>query len=123
MTAGRCILALAVSLAVAWPGVAPGQQVRLPGSVEPSRIQERLPPQPSAPPVSPPLTIESTSPTQPAGSENLRFRLTGLTLTGNVVFSEADLLPLWANRLGREISLADVYAIAEAITVKYRNAG
>jgi hemolysin activation/secretion protein len=123
MAAGRNILALAASLAVAWPGVAPGQQVRLPGSVEPSRIQERLPPQPSAPPVSPPLTIESTSPTQPAGSENLRFRLTGLTLTGNLAFSEADLLPLWADRLGREISLADVYAIAEAITVKYRNAG
>jgi len=46
MTAGRRLLALAVSLAVAWPGVAPGQQFQLPGSVEPSRIQERLPPLP-----------------------------------------------------------------------------
>lgn len=123
MTAGRRPLALAVLLAAAWPGASSGQQIQLPGSAEPSRIQERLPPQPAAPPVSAPLTIERAEPTQPAGSENLRFRLAGVTLSGNAVFSEADLLPLWRDRLGREISLADVYAIAEAITAKYRNAG
>jgi hemolysin activation/secretion protein len=123
MTAGRSVVAVAAMLGVGWPGAAPGQQFQLPGSAQPSRIQERLPPQPSAPPVSPPLTIESTESAQPPGSEAFRFRLIGVTLTGNEVFGEPDLVGLWRGRLGQEISLADVYAIAEAITVKYRNAG
>src|SRR5258708_39739528 len=93
MTAGRTLLALA-ALLVSWPAAAPGQQFRLPGSVEPSHIPERLPPQPSAPPVAPPLTIEREESAQPPGAENVRFRLGGITLTGNRVFSEADLLPL-----------------------------
>jgi hemolysin activation/secretion protein len=123
MTVGRRLFALFALLVSASPGGALGQQVRIPGSAEPSRIQERLPPQPSAPPVSPPLTIEREEQAQPAGAESVTFRLTGIVLTGNQAFGESELLPLWRDRLGKEISLADVYAIAEAITVKYRNAG
>src|SRR5437763_3225775 len=121
--ARRSAVAFAAWLFVTWSGQAFGQQLQLPGSVEPSRIQERLPPPPSAPPVSSPLTIESEESAQPAGAENTRFRLTGIVLAGNRVFAETDLAPLWRDRLGREISLAEIYAVADAITVKYRDAG
>jgi len=121
MAARRIWLALAILLST-WPVAAPAQ-VQIPGSAEPSRIRERLPPQPNAPPVAPPVTIEREEPAQPPGAEKIRFRLTAITLSGNQALSDADLAPLWRDRLGQEIALSDVYAIAEAITAKYRNAG
>src|SRR5439155_1087848 len=60
---------------------------------------------------------------QPPGAENVRFRLIGIALVGNLVFAEAELALLWRDRLGQDVSLAEIYGIAEAITVKYRNAG
>src|SRR5438876_1203632 len=69
-TAGRRLVALAMGLLIAGASQAFAQSIQLPGSVEPSRIQERLPPAPFAPPVSPPLTIESEESAQPAGAEN-----------------------------------------------------
>src|SRR5438128_2637429 len=122
MTAGRVPSALAVLL-IAWPAAVPAQQFQLPGTAVPERMRERLAPQPSATPVAPQVTIEREEGKEPPGAEKLRFRLVGIQLTGNRAFGDADLLPLWQGRLGQDVSLSDIYQLAEAITAKYRNAG
>ncbi|WP_168734249.1 ShlB/FhaC/HecB family hemolysin secretion/activation protein [Pseudothauera nasutitermitis] len=59
----------------------------------------------------------------PAQAADLRFRLKELTVKGNTVFSTEELQPLHAHLLGQEISLLDIYAVRDAITAKYGNAG
>lgn len=44
-------------------------------------------------------------------------------LAGNTALSHAELEPLWRDRLGREVSLAELWSIAAEITARYRNAG
>ena len=100
---------------------ASAQQV--PPSVSPG-IQERRLEQPSEPRALPPVVVPET-PLQgpPPGAEEIRVTLTGVTLSGNTAFTEAELAPLWESYLGREVSLAELWAIPAAITAHYRNAG
>ncbi len=49
--------------------------------------------------------------------------LTEVVVEGSTVYSEAELVSLYEEQLGQEISLASVFDIAEAITAKYRNDG
>jgi hemolysin activation/secretion protein len=56
-------------------------------------------------------------------AENRRFRLRSLTLEGADTLPPAALEPLWRDRIGAEISLADLYRVAEAIDEAYLRAG
>lgn len=51
------------------------------------------------------------------------FILNGVTIDGVSVYSRADLAPLYADYLAREVSVADLAAIAQAITDHYRADG
>ncbi len=104
-------------------GQAQTPPAQLPGSVDPGRLQQRFetPPQPRAAPE--PLLPEGERKLSPEEASKIRFTLSAIKLTGNTVFSEADLLDIYQPYLGREVSLADIYKIAEAITARYRNAG
>ncbi|MDH5299399.1 MAG: hypothetical protein OEV91_10310 [Desulfobulbaceae bacterium] len=59
----------------------------------------------------------------PDKAEAIRFVLSAIEVEGATVYSREQLLPLWQEYLGKEISLLQVYQIADAITAKYRNAG
>src|SRR5690606_13126358 len=59
----------------------------------------------------------------PATAEQIRFRLTRLVVEGASVYSEAELAPLYADALGKVVSLAVIYRIADSITAKYRSDG
>lgn len=59
----------------------------------------------------------------PANANNIRFNLNQIVFDGVGVYSERDIHPLYADKLGQNVSLADVYAIATALTNKYRNDG
>ena len=59
----------------------------------------------------------------PEGADNIRFDFGGLTLDGVTVYSGEELGGLYQDKIGTEISLADLYAIANRMTVKYRNDG
>jgi hemolysin activation/secretion protein len=95
----------------------------LPGSALPSHIQERLPAQPEAPSVAPPISVGHEQVTAPAGAAALKFRLSSIALEGNHAIATAALSPIWAKDLGHQITLAELFAIADSITVKYRNSG
>ncbi|CAA7623896.1 Hemolysin activation/secretion protein [Candidatus Terasakiella magnetica] len=95
----------------------------LPGANEPGRVEKRfqLPPTPKS--VIEPVVPEGEEQVPPDQADAIRFTLSEVKLTGATVFAKADLAPLWAEFMGKEISLTQVYKVAEAITAKYRNAG
>jgi len=59
----------------------------------------------------------------PAGADKIMFNFGGLQMSGVGVYTEDDLYSIYQNQIGNEISLADLYAIANQITSKYRKDG
>ncbi len=118
---GRTALA-AVAFALAASPVATAWAQTIPGAADPSRIEEQFRPGPSPQATPrPPAQVEPATP--PAGAEQVRFVLNRVVFDGVTVYGEADLAPLYQDRLGTEVSLADMYSIAQRATVRYRNDG
>jgi hemolysin activation/secretion protein len=95
----------------------------IPGSADVSRVQgnmgQTLPKQEAAP-----LRVEgSLGGNAPAGAENLHFMLKAVEFEGLSVYPQAEIEKLYAGKIGQNISLADVYALADTLTSKYRNDG
>ncbi|MBF0325571.1 MAG: hypothetical protein HQL42_10910 [Alphaproteobacteria bacterium] len=102
---------LAVSAPSAW------SQANLPAGDHPGRIEKRFEPPRQALSVIEPTIPESRPPQEEA--DRIRFVLTGLVFDGDLgAVKEADLLPLYADSLGKEISLTGLYGIADAISAK-----
>ncbi len=59
----------------------------------------------------------------PAGAASTRLTLAQVLLDGNTAIGTAELAPLWQPLLGRDISLADAFALAGRITAAYRARG
>lgn len=87
------------------------------------RIEKRFekPPEPKSTPQPLIFPIDEKLPPEKAGE--LRFTLKELSVKGNTAFSAAELTPLYADLLGKEVSLLDIYKVRDAITAKYGNAG
>lgn len=99
----------------------------LPGSVEPGVISNTL----SASPIEaggpaaaavPQAAQQSESALGPQAAQ-IKFKLNQIIIEGNQVYSEADLLPLYKNKLNTTISIADLEGIVQNITNYYRNNG
>lgn len=112
--AGLCILATTSAHAQS-VAIAPGAD---PGRIEKRFEQPRLPqsvPEPQAPEIDQQLPPEQ--------SDKIRFVLTGLGINGATVFTAEQLSAPHADMVGREVSLTDIYRLADEITAKYRNDG
>lgn len=59
----------------------------------------------------------------PAGAEQVSFTLTAVDIQGATAFSAAELQTSYAALLGKQISVADAFKIANEIELKYRGAG
>ena len=59
----------------------------------------------------------------PPEARDIKFILVGVVIEGSTVYQDIDFLPLYEQFLKQEITLADMYKVADAITVKYRNDG
>ncbi len=116
------VLACAFALVLqAWPNTPQAQQ--LPPAVDPGVIQKRFD-EPEPPKAAPPIDIPDIGQsTPPPGANEVRFVLTDLLVLDSTVYSDEELLPLWEDLLGQEITLNQFYGIAAAITIKYRNDG
>src|SRR6185436_17718126 len=90
----------------------------LPGPIE---RQYQRPPEPRA--QSGAIQIPAPSQQAPSNAAEIKFPLTGVTIEGATVYPEAALQPYYQKYLNREVSLADVYGVAAAITARYRNDG
>jgi hemolysin activation/secretion protein len=77
-------------------------------------------PSTAAPQISVP---RSPSAEVPPGARELSFELKDFVIEGASAFSIEVLRPLYAGLLGRRISVAEAFEAAQAIELKYRNAG
>lgn len=94
---------------------------QLPGAVEPGRDRP-LPQAPTQPAFE--FTIESPGRSQvPRAVEELRFQLNGIRIEGAKTISPEQLRPLYANLIGKEVSVTDILDVADAIGDVYRQRG
>src|SRR5437868_6512888 len=118
----HCALAalLACSLASAVAQTAPAQ---LPPGAEPGREPLRpVMPQPSL--GTPRIEVPRSSAAEPPpGAKEAKFALRELLIDGATAFPADALRPLYAGLLGREVTVAEVFEVANAIELRYRNAG
>lgn len=69
------------------------------------------------------ISVPPAETAPPAEAAGVSFTLESLTIEGATVYGSGDFTQFYAGAIGRTVSLADVYAIANAITAKYRNDG
>lgn len=93
------------------------------GVPDPGRIQQELQPPPAPTPPEQITVPQQEGVETPADSQQIRFLLREVELKGVSVFAVEELRPLYAEQLGQEISLADLYAIAAEIQKFYRRRG
>jgi hemolysin activation/secretion protein len=96
-----------------------------PPSTDPGRLQDQpsgLPLQ--APRVAPRITVPDQPQQQPVpGAERINFTLRGLTVEGSTVYPAGEFAPLYANLIGQQVTLAQIFQIANQITLRYRQDG
>lgn len=93
-------------------------------SADPSHVDERFRPQPPKPTLGAPIEIPAAPQrTAPSDSQNVPFTLSSISFEGNKVLPTSQLQSLAKDYVGRSITLADVYALADRITATYRAAG
>ncbi len=107
-----------------WGSPALAQNV--PATADPSRFIESLeiqPPQKSQEPVLEETDEPVSVLTAPEGAEQYKFQLNNIRLVGVTTYREDQLIPLYADMLGRDVSIADIFTLANRITQKYREQG
>ncbi len=93
-------------------------------AADPSRLSQELMDFDTLPQVSNDFKVKGTASAKaPKGAENVKFILDTLMIDGVGAYTAKDLDPYYQNKLGTEVSLADIYDIANQLTVKYRNDG
>ncbi len=97
----------------------------IPGSVEPGRVQEnylpaqKQPLQPLQPIAVPQERVTSLGPE----AAKIKFTLKKIIFEGNHVYSDAQLLPIYKEKLNTNISIEELQNIVQNITNYYRNNG
>jgi hemolysin activation/secretion protein len=59
----------------------------------------------------------------PPEAEGITFSLSRISIKGSTVYKNGAFRPLYADKIGREVSLAFIFNLANAITTQYRNDG
>jgi hemolysin activation/secretion protein len=94
------------------------------GSADPGRAEQRIMQEQEIPDVMPQMSVENLLRQKiPPNAEKIRFILRNVDVSGATAFSEQQLSSVYGDKIGTEISLADVYTIAAQLTNKFRNSG
>lgn len=89
---------------------------------DPSRVDDRFRTPDLEFTVGPDIQVKEADVEQaPAGAENIRLVLKDLQISGVSVFTQDYLQTLYQDKIGQEISLADVYSVASKLTKLYRD--
>jgi len=115
---GTALGALVLALGISTPL---GAQV-LPGAVTPGRDRPG-PPQPTQ---TPDFDFSIVAPHRspvPRAVDEVHFKLTGIMITGATTIPPTVFKPLWESKIGKDITLADILAIADQIEAAYRARG
>lgn len=71
----------------------------------------------------PGVTVPGPGGAAPAGADKLKITLNSLTFDGATVYDDATLKGFYGDLLGKQITLAEVFAVAEALQKRYRADG
>lgn len=96
---------------------------QVPAGVQPGQIErtQQVPREPAAPlEIAPPPAGPQAV---PANAETIKLVLRGLRIEGATVYPESVLQTTYQADIGKEITLARIYAIAAELTARYRNDG
>src|SRR6266487_2224724 len=123
-----CVRAVAAALAmvsVSFAAVAqvpPGAQI-VPPSDQPGRERERFerPPVPLAQPGGPAISVPGIE--APPGAAETKLIIRQIRIVGATVHTAAQLAELYADLIGKPVTLQDVYDLAQRITAKYGGDG
>lgn len=113
--------ALALAISDFLSSVSAAAQV--PTTAEPGRVEQRFK-TPLVPQTS--LEIQIPGPKAPMPSAEvakIHFTLTAVVIDGASVFLPSDFEPLYRPLLGKDVTLAQIFELRDAITAKYRKAG
>lgn len=69
------------------------------------------------------VSAASGSIAAPKGAEKIKFTLKSVKIDGQTVYQPAQVEALYGDMVGKTVSLADVYGLADRLTAKYRNEG
>lgn len=112
------IIAVLLSGTAAQAQPVPGPLV--PGRQKPAELpQPTLKPQDAAAPA--PSVMPSGAP--PEGAEEITLQLNSITVTDSTIFTAADLQDIWQADLGKTVSVARLFQIAQQITARYAAQG
>lgn len=94
------------------------------GVADPGRTQQDMIDSNVFRPSSPPISIKQMELLGiPEGSDQIKLQLDRVELDGASALPESELRGAYADKLGSEITLADVYHMANNLTLKYRDEG
>lgn len=115
--------ALALATVAGLPTRVALAQVVIPPGVEPGQIQRQLremrTPQATAHVDVPPAPEQPV----PEAASTLKFTLRGVDVAGNSVYGTAGIAKAFEPLIGREIAVAEVFRVANALTARYRSDG
>jgi hemolysin activation/secretion protein len=123
-----CVRAIAAALAMASVSfaadaqVVPGAQI-VPPSDQPGRERERFerPPVPLAQPGGPAISVPGIE--APPGAAETKLVIRQIRVVGATVYTAAQLAELYADLVGKTVTLQAVYDLAQRITAKYGGDG
>ena len=117
---GRSLVWILLCTMLVAPNVA---AQRPPGTVRPGQVERQVerPPEPTVREGT--IAIPETVQTPPANAGDIRFQLTQMTVDGVSVYSADAVRKVYADALHREVTLAEIYQIVDALTARYRNDG
>jgi hemolysin activation/secretion protein len=121
MPAGLCRLMAALALVIITTAAV--AQPVIPPSAQPGRERERFnePPPPQAEPGGPAISLPST--VAPKGADHVKVLVLSVHVVGMTVYTREQLAPLYADLIGRQVTLQAIYDLAQKITTKYGNDG
>lgn len=103
--------------------VTPVLAQQVPDSISPGQIERQFEPIPIPRQNGGPIVPGQRQLVAPEGAVDIQFVLNDLVLEGVTVFHEAEIRSVFAPLIGKEITLLDLYRIANEVTTLYRNRG
>ena len=124
-TCGRRVAAWLTGAAVLSLAAVPVSAQQIPGAAAPGRVEQPFQGAPTVPPPSgAPVTPRGLAPAEaPPGADKVHFVLQRVQIEGATVFQPGDFAPLYQGLVGKDVTLAQMYQVAAAITAQYGNAG
>jgi hemolysin activation/secretion protein len=118
------LIAACLWLAASAPGFAQAPpNTIIPPSEQPGRERFRFnePPAPLAEPAGPRIALPST--VAPEGAEKIKLFIRDIRIEGSTVYRPEELKVLYQDLIGHEVTLQEVYDLAQRITAKYGTDG